>query len=87
MHNAQLQFRISLRMCCKSESLRLGCEKTPTIMFGTATLDDPNNSTVGATAKVTCEFGYNTTKTSIICSSTGAWENADCVAKGIGQPR
>ncbi|XP_053397667.1 natural killer cells antigen CD94-like [Mercenaria mercenaria] len=58
----------------------LDCGTLPAITNGNITLDDSTNTTVGATATVDCDVGYNPTTTIMTCLDTGQWESADCIS-------
>ncbi|XP_053379254.1 uncharacterized protein LOC123528183 isoform X2 [Mercenaria mercenaria] len=60
------------------------CGSSISVAFGSASLDDINNSTYGAAADVTCIQGYEGSKAMITCLSTGSWDTVNCTPKDCG---
>ena len=58
------------------------CGNIPTINNGTINLDSPGVTTYLATAKVTCDTGFNVTSETIYCQANGKWQESVCVLKG-----
>ncbi|XP_053400559.1 sushi, von Willebrand factor type A, EGF and pentraxin domain-containing protein 1-like [Mercenaria mercenaria] len=62
---------------CKAKD----CGPVPEIAFGTTTLIDDNNTTYGASAYLTCDTGFETNVSNVMCQNSGLWETAVCKAK------
>ncbi|XP_052810161.1 tyrosine-protein phosphatase 10D-like isoform X2 [Mya arenaria] len=57
------------------------CNSPPTFEHGTFKLDILNNTKFGATAKTTCDLGYDAANGTIYCLEKGQWTNDSCVIK------
>lgn len=62
----------------------LDCGSVPTVLHGNVTLNNPLNTTYGAEATVSCDPGYNTTLSTLICKANAAWDVPTCTV--IGKP-
>ncbi|XP_060580503.1 sushi, von Willebrand factor type A, EGF and pentraxin domain-containing protein 1-like [Ruditapes philippinarum] len=54
------------------------CKTVLVIERGTIMPIDSDNTTYGAVANVTCDYGYNSSKEYIQCLSNGTWESVTC---------
>ncbi|XP_053400560.1 sushi, von Willebrand factor type A, EGF and pentraxin domain-containing protein 1-like [Mercenaria mercenaria] len=62
------------------------CGRVPAIKHGKVNLIDSFHTSVGDSANVVCDTGYETSKTKVACQSSGVWETALCTAKDCGPP-
>ncbi|XP_052808061.1 CUB and sushi domain-containing protein 3-like [Mya arenaria] len=53
-------------------------------LFGKIDLNDPNNSSYGATANFTCAPGFDASIDHVTCLSNGSWSEASCTPKDCG---
>ena len=60
----------------------LDCGDPPGVENGSITLFDPSNTSLAATATLTCNQGYNTSLTTLRCGENGNWDNATCILAG-----
>ncbi|XP_045183649.2 MAM and LDL-receptor class A domain-containing protein 1-like [Mercenaria mercenaria] len=58
------------------------CGQVPIVENGNIVLDDPSSTTVGATASVSCNYGYEPRAKSIRCLRKGLWEEPNCKKTG-----
>ncbi|KAH3726521.1 hypothetical protein DPMN_052388 [Dreissena polymorpha] len=61
-----------------------GCGSTPTILNGAYTLLNTANTTYESLANVTCEAGYESNTSQIMCQANATWEHAKCIPKDCG---
>ncbi|XP_060578444.1 sushi, von Willebrand factor type A, EGF and pentraxin domain-containing protein 1-like [Ruditapes philippinarum] len=67
-----------------AECLPIDCGHLPVIQFGKTIINDVGNTTYGSSASVTCDRGYETNLTKILCLSSGDWQQPICKAKDCG---
>lgn len=58
------------------------CGQSPVIPYGQSSPIDYRNTTYGASARVICQTGYESSVSIILCQSTGVWQAAVCRPKG-----
>jgi hypothetical protein len=54
----------------------------PTVIKGSVTLLEENNTTYSALANVSCDTGYNASIGIIQCLETGQWQTTECQLLG-----
>ncbi|KAH3725805.1 hypothetical protein DPMN_051654, partial [Dreissena polymorpha] len=60
------------------------CFSFPKILNGAYTLFNTTNTTYGSLANVTCDAGYESNVSQIMCQRNASWETANCVLKDCG---
>ncbi|XP_053399437.1 low-density lipoprotein receptor-like [Mercenaria mercenaria] len=66
---------------CVEKAVGCGCGLAPDIAHGVIS---SNSNTIGSSANVTCDAGYETATESILCQDTGIWETAFCSPNDCG---
>jgi hypothetical protein len=61
----------------------LGCGQLPDVQFGKIHIVDTHNTAFGASARVTCDKGFESNTSTITCTRSGVWETYICKIKGI----
>ncbi|XP_052810466.1 uncharacterized protein LOC128238516 isoform X1 [Mya arenaria] len=60
------------------------CGPVETIPNGQIDLNDPSNTTYGASANVSCHSGFDAGKDDLTCLSNGSWSEASCKPRDCG---
>ncbi|KAH3729507.1 hypothetical protein DPMN_055479 [Dreissena polymorpha] len=66
------------------EPIVTDCGSTPAILNGVYTLLNTANTTYGSLANVTCDAGYESHFSQIICQANAMWTTANCIPKDCG---
>ncbi|XP_060573656.1 sushi, von Willebrand factor type A, EGF and pentraxin domain-containing protein 1-like [Ruditapes philippinarum] len=67
------------------ESVIYDCGSPPKIENGKVSLDKKSQTSIGATASVKCESGYEAKESTITCEFPGEWQSAMCEPIDCGQ--
>ncbi|XP_052242564.1 adhesion G protein-coupled receptor B3-like [Dreissena polymorpha] len=60
------------------------CGSTPTILNGAYTFSNKINTTYASLANVTCDAGYESNVSQIMCQTNATWTKANCFPKDCG---
>ncbi|KAH3725860.1 hypothetical protein DPMN_051712 [Dreissena polymorpha] len=60
------------------------CGSTPVILNGAYKLLNTTNTTYASLANVTCDVGYESNVSQIMCQANATWEHANCIPKDCG---
>jgi hypothetical protein len=55
------------------------CGTVPDVYYGNVELEVRTDSTLGATAVVSCNYGYTAENEKITCQANGKWEAPRCI--------
>jgi hypothetical protein len=58
------------------------CGSVENIKNGQVSLDKKSTTSVGATATIECDPGYQASQQKIVCLKTGKWQKSICAKKG-----
>ncbi|KAH3730490.1 hypothetical protein DPMN_056480 [Dreissena polymorpha] len=61
------------------------CGSTPVIPNGAYTLMNTENTTYASLANVTCDVGYESNVSQIMCRANATWTKANCIPKDCGR--
>ncbi|KAH3726549.1 hypothetical protein DPMN_052416 [Dreissena polymorpha] len=60
------------------------CGAIPAVLNGRYTLLNTTNTTYGSLANVTCDAGYESNVSQVICQANATWGHANCIPKDCG---
>ncbi|XP_052242328.1 sushi, von Willebrand factor type A, EGF and pentraxin domain-containing protein 1-like [Dreissena polymorpha] len=60
------------------------CGAVPAVLNGRYTLLNTTNTTYGSLANVTCDAGYESNVSQVMCQANATWAHANCIPKDCG---
>ncbi|KAH3725242.1 hypothetical protein DPMN_051077 [Dreissena polymorpha] len=81
---------VSLIMCqanatwAKAKCIPNDCGAVPAVLNGRYTLLNTTNTTYGSLANVTCDAGYESNVSQVMCQANATWGHANCIPKDCG---